>query len=200
MSRRHPLWVIRARRRSPGAADHTRATKWVPVGLRTGILPEVLSSESPLLYLTDEAPDAAAGPARMDIVELLTRGYRSLGFGASSDVLRLFDQRIEGDTVRWVVVEHVAERPRDGHARGRRPRPAGQHPAQHWEVAGVDTRSWRRHGGTIVVTGHIRVRPRGGWDVLPVPFAHIWKVAGDKVVSVRSYLDGIEVRRPRRPR
>jgi hypothetical protein len=33
-----------------------------------------------------------------------------------------------------------------------------------------------------------------------LPFAHIWKVAGDKVVSVRSYLDGIELRPPRRRR
>ena len=44
----------------------------------------------------------------MDIIELLTRGYRSLGLGADADVLRLFDQRIEGDTVRWVVVDYVS--------------------------------------------------------------------------------------------
>lgn len=146
--------------------------------------------------------DPAAQPAKaapVDIIELLTRGYRSLGFGVDSDVLRLFDQRVEGDTVRWVVVEYVS----GGRETATREVVAhdllGSIP-QHWEVAGVDTQSWRRQGDTIVVTGHIRVRPRGGWDVLPLPFAHIWKVAGDKVVSVRSYLDGIEVRRPRRRR
>ena len=135
----------------------------------------------------------------MDIVELLRRGYRSLGFGADADVLRLFDQRIEGDTVRWVVVDYVS----GGRETTTREVVAhdllGSIPS-HWEVAGVDTHSWRRQGATIVVTGHIRVRPRGGWEVEALPFAHIWKVAGDKVVSVRSYLDGIELRPPRRRR
>jgi hypothetical protein len=135
----------------------------------------------------------------VDILELLTRGYRSLGLGADANVLRLFDQRIEGDTVRWVVVDCIS----GGRETATREVVAhdllGSIPS-HWEVAGVDTHSWRRQGQTIVVTGHIRVRPRGGWNVESLPFADIWKVAGDKVVSVRSYLDGIEVRRPRRRR
>jgi hypothetical protein len=135
----------------------------------------------------------------VDVVELLSRGYRSLGLGAHADVLRLFDQRIEGDTVRWVVVDYVS----GGRETATREVVAhdllGSIPS-HWEVAGIDTQSWRRQGQTIVVTGHIRVRPRGSWDVESLPFAHIWKVTGDQIVSVRSYLDGIEVRRPRRRR
>ena len=135
----------------------------------------------------------------MDIVELLSRGYRALGLGANADVLRVFDQRIEGDSVRWVVVDYVS----GGRETATREVVAhdllGSIPS-HWETIGVDTQAWRREGNTIVVTGHIHVRPKGGWDVESLPFAHIWKIAGDKVVSVRSYLDGIEVRRPRRRR
>jgi hypothetical protein len=133
----------------------------------------------------------------VDVGELLTRGYRSFGFGADADVLRMFDQRIEGDTIRWVVVDYIS----GGRETATREVVAhdllGSIPP-HWEVAGVDTHCWRRRGDSIVVTGHIRVRPRGGWDVESLPFAHIWRVTGDKVVSVRSYLDGIEVRRPKR--
>ncbi len=135
----------------------------------------------------------------MDIVDILARGYRSLGLGANANVLRLFDQRIEGDTVRWVVVDYVSGDRETATREVVAHDLLGSIPS-HWEVAGVDTRSWRRQGETIVVTGHIRVRPRGGWDVESLPFAHIWKTTGDKVVSVRSNLDGIEVRRPRRRR
>ena len=55
---------------------------------------------------------------------------------------------------------------------------------------------FEERGDRVVVMGHIRCRPRGSWDVMSVPFAHIWTVARGKVVSVLSYLDGIEIERP----
>jgi hypothetical protein len=133
----------------------------------------------------------------MDVTERLRRGYHALGFGADGDALAMFDQSVDGDDVRWVVVDLVTSG---------RPAPSrevvahdllGSIPA-HWEVVGVETDRWVRRGRSIVVTGHLRVRPRGGWDVVRLPFGHVWRVVGDHVESVRSYLDGIELRRASR--
>jgi len=47
------------------------------------------------------------------------------------------------------------------------------------------------------VTGHILCRPRGmrSFDLCRVPFAHVWTLRDGQAVRVRSYLDGIELRR-----
>jgi hypothetical protein len=106
----------------------------------------------------------------------------------------MFDQSIEGDDVCWVVVDLV------GSGRPALSREVVAHDLlgsipPHWEVVGVETDRWVQRGRSIVVTGHVRARPQGGWDVVRLPFGHTWRVAGDHVESVRSYLDGIEVRR-----
>ena len=130
----------------------------------------------------------------MDVVELLRRGYRALGLGAERDVLAMFDQTVEGGDVRWVVVEMT------GSGRPAATREVVAHDLlgsipSHWEVVGVQVERWQRRGDRIVVIGHIRTRSRGGWDVESLPFAHIWRVAGDRVESVRGYLEAIELRR-----
>jgi hypothetical protein len=82
----------------------------------------------------------------------------------------------------------------------------------HWDLVGVDVERWhcgpwRRLGGlgpaidgatSLVVGGHYRARPRAPdcrWHVERVPFLHIWRLAGARVESVYSFLDGIEIRR-----
>ncbi len=56
-------------------------------------------------------------------------------------------------------------------------------------------RRWEESEERVVVVGHIDCRPRGSWDVVSIPFAHIWTVVHGKVVSVLSYLDAIEIER-----
>ena len=68
----------------------------------------------------------------------------------------------------------------------------------HWEVIGVDLRMWDYYSGKcrLVVAGRFRTRPRGTWEVIPLPFIHIWSVGDDdQVRGVFDYLAGIEVKR-----
>ena len=47
-----------------------------------------------------------------------------------------------------------------------------------------------------MVTGHILCRPPGHlglWELVRVPFTHIWFVRDGQAVRVRSYLDGIDL-------
>ena len=46
-----------------------------------------------------------------------------------------------------------------------------------------------------MVGGRFRARPRGTWEVIPLPFIHIWSVADEQVEAVFDYLGGVEVRR-----
>ena len=46
------------------------------------------------------------------------------------------------------------------------------------------------------MAGRFRTRPRGTWEVVPLPFIHIWSVGDDdQVRGVFDYLAGIEVKR-----
>ena len=131
----------------------------------------------------------------MDVQELIKRGYRALGLGADDDVLAMFDQ-LDAEPADWVVYELGAF--------GRR------HPASdvvamelfgglpsHFEVIGVDPRTWsmNRRRTRLTVSGQYRVRPRGSWEVLVLPFTHIWRFTGGRVDKVLSLLDGVEIRR-----
>ena len=131
----------------------------------------------------------------MDVQELIKRGYRALGLGADDDVLALFDQ-LGGEPALWEVYELGAF--------GRR-HPAGDVVAMelfgglpsHFEVIGVDPRTWsmNRRSTRLTVTGRYRVRPRGSWEVLALPFTHIWHFTGGRVKKVLSLLDGVEIQR-----
>ena len=131
----------------------------------------------------------------MDVLERIKRGYRAIGPGASRDVLAMFHQE-QDDPPEWVVDDSL-----------RRARPArdvvamdlfaGALPS-HWEVIGVDLRMWDYYARKcrLVVGGRFRTRPRGTWEVIPLPFIHIWSVGeDDQVRGVFDYLAGIEVQR-----
>ena len=131
----------------------------------------------------------------MDTLELIKRGYRALGLGADRDVLAMFDQ-VGRQPARWVV--------HDMHLFGR-DHPArdvvaldlfGGMPAQ-FEVVGVEPRTWQlnRRETRLTVSGRFRVRLRGSWEVLVLPFAHVWYLGGGHVDRVVSLLDGVELRR-----
>ncbi len=124
---------------------------------------------------------------------MLREGYRSLGFGAPAAVLRLFDQDAPGDQAHWIVRELTSTaryRAREVVADDL----LGSIPP-HWQVVHVVPRRWEGSDERVVVVGHIECRPRGSWDVVSIPFAHIWTVVHGKVVSVLSYLDAIEIER-----
>jgi len=126
-------------------------------------------------------------------LRMLREGYRALGFGAPEAVLRLFDQHEPGREAQWVVREVTSTaryRARDVVADDL----FGSIPP-HWQVVRVVPFRFQERGDRLVVTGHIHCRPRGSWNVMSVPFAHIWTVARGKVVRVLSYLDGIEIER-----
>ena len=126
-------------------------------------------------------------------LEMLREGYRSLGFGAPAAVLRLFDQDVPGREARWVVRE-VTSTARYGTREVVADDLFGSIPS-HWQVVRVVPRRWQESEDRVVVLGHIYCRPGGSWEVMSVPFAHIWTVVRGKVVSVLSYLDGIEIER-----
>jgi len=131
----------------------------------------------------------------MDVQELIKRGYRALGLGADDDVLALFDQ-LGGEPADWGVYEMGAFG---------RSRPAGAVVAMelfgglpsHFEVIGVELRTWimNRRRTTVTVIGRYRVRVRGTWEVLALPFTHIWHIPSGRVDKVVSLLDGVEIRR-----
>jgi hypothetical protein len=136
----------------------------------------------------------------MDVFERIRRGYRAIGPGAPRDVLAMFHQE-ELDAPEWVVDDSVRVTPsRDVVAMDLF---AGGIPA-HWEVIGVDLRMWDFYQRTcrLVVTGKYRTRPRGTWEVIALPFIHIWSLGDDQVQGVFDYFAGIEVRRreAQRPR
>ena len=133
----------------------------------------------------------------MDVAERIRRGYRAIGPGASRDVLAMFHQE-QADAPEWVV-EDVGNLGGTTAARDVVAMDlfAGALPS-HWEIIGVDVRMWdfyERHS-RLVVAGRFRTRPRGSWEVIPLPFIHIWSVGDDdQVRGVFDYLAGIEVKR-----
>jgi hypothetical protein len=130
----------------------------------------------------------------MDVLERIKRGYRAIGPGASRDVLAMFHQE-QADPPEWVVDDSIRVLPaREVVAMDLF---AGALPS-HWEVTGVDLRMWDYYTGKcrLVVAGRFRTRPLGTWEVVPLPFIHIWSVGdNDQVRSVFDYFAGIEVKR-----
>ena len=127
----------------------------------------------------------------MDVLERIKRGYRAIGPGASRDVLAMFHQE-QADPPEWVVDDSIRVLPaREVVAMDLF---AGALPSQ-WEVIGVDLRVWDYYTGKcrLVVAGRFRTRPLGTWEVVPLPFIHIWSVGDDDQVQER-------VRLPRRHR
>jgi len=128
-----------------------------------------------------------------DLVAVLRTGYRAMGLGAPAAVLRMFEQTAVGDANGWFVREITSTV-----RYATRPVVAddlfGSLPP-HWEVTQVEPESFREEDERVIVTGHFRCRPRGSWEVLRLPFAHIWTAAQGRVVRVLSYFDGIEIAR-----
>jgi hypothetical protein len=129
----------------------------------------------------------------MDVLERIRRGYRAIGPGASRDVLAMFHQE-QLDPPRWVIDE-------SGHLHATRDVVAedlfaGGLPSQ-WEIVGVELRVWDFYQGKnrLVVGGRFRARLRGTWEVMPLPFIHVWSFADDQVRAVFDYFGGVEVRR-----
>jgi hypothetical protein len=132
----------------------------------------------------------------MDALERIKRGYRAIGPGAPRDVLAMFHQE-QDEAPEWVV-EDVGN---GGGTFASREVVAmelfaGAMPS-HWEIIGVDLRLWDYYErrSRLVVSGRFRTRPRGTWEVIPLPFIHIWSVEDEQVRGVFDYLAGIEVRR-----
>jgi hypothetical protein len=132
----------------------------------------------------------------MDVLERIKRGYRAIGPGAPRDMLAMFHQE-QDEAPEWIV-EDVGSGGRTYASREIVAMElfAGAMPA-HWEVIGVDLRLWDYHErySRLVVSGRFRTRPRGTWEVIPLPFIHIWSVDDEQVRGVFDYLAGIEVRR-----
>lgn len=117
-----------------------------------------------------------------------------MGFGARTEALHLFGQDDDDDEgASWVVVDLIG---------------GGRYAAREkavddlfggipgtWEVTRIETRQVKETGDKVVVTGHIVCRPRGSWEQTRIPFAHVWTFAQGRVVGVRTYLEGVELRR-----
>jgi hypothetical protein len=131
----------------------------------------------------------------MDAEERIRRGYHALGLGADDDVLAMFDQ-LGGEPASWVVYQLSAF--------GRR-YPRGGVVAMelfsdlpsHFELTGVQPLTWsmNRRRTRLTVSGRYRARIVGTWEVLALPFTHIWHLSSGQVDRVVSVLDGVELRR-----
>jgi len=129
----------------------------------------------------------------MDVLERIRRGYRAIGPGAPREVLAMFHQE-QLDPPEWVIDE-------GGHLHPTRDVVAmdlfaGGMPEQ-WEVVGVELRVWQFHQKKcrLVVGGRFRARLRGTWEIMPMPFIHVWSFGDDQVKAVFDYFAGVEVRR-----
>ena len=131
----------------------------------------------------------------MNVLERIRRGYHAVGPGAPRAVLAMFHQE-EDDAPEWVVHD-IGDTGRVFESRDVVALDLfGGLPA-HWEITGTDLRIWDfyERRSRLVVGGRFHSRPRGTWEMVPIPFLHIWTVSGDQVVSVMDYFAGIEVRR-----
>lgn len=131
----------------------------------------------------------------MDVLERIRRGYHAIGVGTHRDVLALFDQ-VGGEPARW----SVGDTP-DG-ARSHASREIGADDLfsglpERYEVIGVEVKFWHYYErcSRLVVGGRFRARPRGSWDVMALPFVHIWCFDGDRLYRVIDCLGGVELRR-----
>lgn len=129
----------------------------------------------------------------MDVLERIRRGYRAIGPGAPREVLAMFHQE-QLHPPRWVI---------DNAGRLHATRGvvamdliAGGLPEQ-WEIVGAELRMWDLYEkkGRLVVGGRFRARVRGSWEIVPLPFIHVWTFTGDQVRDVFDYFAGVEVRR-----
>ena len=80
--------------------------------------------------------------------------------------------------------------------RGRGPGALRAPPAQ-FELVQVRVTSWEpdaRHS-RLAVGGHFRLRVRGTWEAVELPFGHVWSFADGRVASVHNVLDSFELRR-----
>jgi hypothetical protein len=131
----------------------------------------------------------------MDVLELIRRGYHALGLGADDDVLAMFDQ-LGLEPAQWIV--------RDVGMFGAS-RPAGEVVAldlfaglpPHFELVGVKLQGWNpnRRQTRLSVSGRFRVRVRGTWEGMDLPFMHVWSFVNGRVDNVFSVLDGVELKR-----
>ena len=131
----------------------------------------------------------------MDLLEPIRRGYRAFGLGADEDVRAMLDQG-GPEPVCWEVHRFSLRH---------RSWPAGEvaalalfgHLPSQFELVHVLVTTWlpdERHE-RLVVGGHYRVRVRGTWEMVELPFGHVWSFADGRVKSVHNVLDGFELRR-----
>jgi hypothetical protein len=118
-----------------------------------------------------------------------------MGPGEPRDVLAMLHQERD-DPPEWVLRDPAARHP--GDASGDVTALslfAGIAPP--YELMGVELHTWEYHErrSRLVVGGRYRLRPRGTWEVVTLPFLHIWSFAGDEVETVYDYISGIELRR-----
>jgi ketosteroid isomerase-like protein len=131
----------------------------------------------------------------MDLLEPIRRGYHAIGLGADEDVRGMLDQ--DGPEPACWEVRTLGFR--------RRSRPAGEvaalalfgrMPAQ-FELIRVRISTWLpdERRARLVVGGSFRVRARGTWEALELPFSHVWSFADGRVREVRNVIEGYDLRR-----
>jgi ketosteroid isomerase-like protein len=131
----------------------------------------------------------------MDFLEPIRRGYVAIGLGADEDVRAMLDQS-GAEPASWEVRRFSLRR---------RSRPAGEVAAlalfgnvpPQFELVRVRVTTWLpdERGARLVVGGHFRVRVRGTWETVELPFSHVWSFADGRVQSVHNVLEGFELRR-----
>jgi hypothetical protein len=64
-----------------------------------------------------------------------------------------------------------------------------------WEITRVVPRHLtRRRHGRVAVTGLLFCRPRGSWEMMQLPFLHVWTLSRGRASRFENFLDGIDLR------
>jgi hypothetical protein len=127
-------------------------------------------------------------------VDLVRDAYRSTRAWEISPVRELLASGVPGREAAWCVTRGVHSRrcqetddlPRALFSLAVPP---------HWEITGFEIRQFSPRNETILVLGLCRCRPKGSWDVVSVPFLHLWRVRDGRLTGVQSSFDAVELRR-----
>lgn len=119
------------------------------------------------------------------VEKFMRSGYESFNRKDIAGTLDMFDENIEWTEPEWTYgIEVGTIRGRDNVAK-KVFAPIGE----LYDEFRLEPREFYGDGDTVCVVGSFKVTPKGSTGELDVPFTHIWKLRGDKCVSMRNYID-----------
>jgi ketosteroid isomerase-like protein len=125
-------------------------------------------------------------------LELVREAYRSTRAWELQPVKELLASGVPGREAAWDVVRGVffSRRQRADDL----PRDLFRLPP-HWEITDFEIHQVTSKHDAIFVVGACRCRPKGSWDVVRLPFLHVWHLRDGRAARVENRFNLVEVRR-----